>query len=127
MNVSGSAHTRPLSPDAARAREELQALLDAAAWPGDTDAVCLAVHEALMNSERHAGGATEAVARTEGTRVIVEIHDDGPGFDIDRHAREAPDPLAERGRGLWLISQLADGWQVDRRRGTTCLRLVFEP
>lgn len=127
MNASGSARSHPLPPNATDARHELQALLDEAAWPGDSEAVCLAVHEAIMNSERHAGGATEAVARTEGTTVVVEIRDRGPGFDIDRHAQEAPDPLAERGRGLWLITQLADGWRVDSQRGDTRLCLRFDP
>lgn len=122
----GSGPALSLSTNPSRARHELDALLREVAWPGDAEGAVLAVHEALMNADRHAGGATQAVARIDGSTVVVEIHDGGPGFDLDGHARHTPDPLAERGRGLWLISQIADGWQVDRSHGRTCLRLRFE-
>ncbi|MGH9278727.1 MAG: ATP-binding protein [Acidimicrobiales bacterium] len=127
MLGSGLAQSCSLPPNPSDARHELQALLSASAWPGDADAVVLAVHEAIMNSELHAGGATAATAQTDGTTVVVEVHDGGPGFDIDGHARHPPDPLAERGRGLWLISQIAHGWELERQCGRTCLRLVFQP
>jgi anti-sigma regulatory factor (Ser/Thr protein kinase) len=121
------AQTRWLSPNPTQARRELLALLRGSGWPGDVEGVCLAVHEAIMNSERHAGGATSAVARTNGQTLVVEVHDAGPGFDIDRYADRPPEPLAEQGRGLWLISQIADGWQVDRSGGKTRLQLTFVP
>ncbi len=114
-----------LSPIPARARHELHVLLRSAGWPGDCDSVVLAVHEALINSLRHAGGATSASAGVSGSAVVVEICDAGPGFDIDRHAHRPPEPLAESGRGLWLISQLAAHWEVQRHGGQICLRLEF--
>jgi anti-sigma regulatory factor (Ser/Thr protein kinase) len=89
--------------------------------------VVLAVHEALMNSQRHAGGATAAMVGLDGPAVVVEVRDEGPGFDVARHAEAAPDPMAERGRGLWLISQLANSWEVLRFDDETCLRLRFDP
>ena len=102
-------------------------MLEAAHWRGDVDSVLLAVHEALMNSHRHAGGAVSAEVCFQGQELVVEVRDRGPGFDVDRHASHPPEIMAERGRGLWLISQLADSWDVRRDRGQTCLSLRFSP
>lgn len=126
MYGSDLAHPVALSPTPARARHELQSLLKSAQWPGDVDSVVLAVHEALMNSHRHAGGATSACAGVRGSSLVVEVRDAGPGFDIERHASRQPDPLAESGRGLWLICQIAANWDVARENGETCLRLEFD-
>ena len=101
---------------------------EARSWPGDIDAILLAVHEALINSQRHAGGATSATVEVEdGTALVVEVRDEGPGFDLAEHASDPPDPLAERGRGLWLITQIAVSWDVRQQEGETCLRLHFKP
>jgi anti-sigma regulatory factor (Ser/Thr protein kinase) len=127
MNASSLAHTRTLPPFPGAARRELQDLLEDANWPGDVDSVVLAVHEALMNSQRHAGGAISACVGLDGTEVVVEVCDGGPGFDVPRHAARPPEVLAEQGRGLWLISQIADSWDVRKQRGETCLTLRFRP
>jgi len=40
------------------------------------------VQEALNNGYRHAAGANQTVTQTyEGNMIIVEVSDDGPGFD----------------------------------------------
>ncbi len=127
MNASRLEHTHTLPPAPAAARRELQSLLEGAGWPGDVDCVLLAVHEALINSHRHAGGATSAHASLDGKDLVVEVRDEGPGFDVDRHASQPPEVMAERGRGLWLISQLADSWDVRRDAGEVCLSLRFRP
>jgi anti-sigma regulatory factor (Ser/Thr protein kinase) len=128
MNPTDLVQTRALSPVPAQARRELETLLESTAWPGETDAIVLAVHEALINAQRHAGGATSAVAAVEDSHaLVVEVRDEGPGFDVGEHASEPPAPLAERGRGLWLITQIAAGWEVQRHGRETCLRLSFRP
>ncbi len=127
MNASSLDHSRSLPPVPGAARRELQSLLQDAEWPGDVDSVLLAVHEALMNSHRHGGGAVSARAGLDGRDVIVEVRDEGPGFDVGHHASHPPEVMAERGRGLWLISQIADSWDVHRDDGGTCFRLRFRP
>ena len=128
MNVIDMVQTRALSPVPAQARRELQSLLKAADWPGDVDEVVLAVHEALINAQRHAGGATSATAAVQdSSALLVEVRDEGPGFDVNEHAGQPPDPLAERGRGLWLITQIAAAWEVRRSGPETCFRLRFCP
>ena len=124
--------TRVVNPQAlschpARGRRQLRSFLRDAGWPGDVEAVVLAVHEALMNSFQHAGGCTSALAGLDDLELVVEVRDAGPGFDLDRFTGQPPSTLAERGRGLWLISRIADRYQVERRNGTTCFRLAFHP
>jgi anti-sigma regulatory factor (Ser/Thr protein kinase) len=128
MSPTDLVQTRALSPVPAQARRELEALLESTDWPGEIDGIVLAVHEALINSQRHAGGATSAVAAVQdASALVVEVRDEGPGFHVDEHVGRLPDPLAERGRGLWLITQIAAGWEVQRHGRETCLRLRFRP
>lgn len=127
MNGLDLARNTLLSPTPVEARQEIQSLLESSDWRGDVDEVVLAVHEALTNALRHGGGITSAVAALHGQELLVEVKDAGPPFDPNRHTRRPPDPLAERGRGLWLISQIAASWELHRRRGYNCLRLRFAP
>ena len=127
MPSTGLVNARALPPTPGPARRALQSLLESNHWPGDVDSVVLAVHEALMNSVRHAGGPTSAAAVMEGPVLVVEVRDRGPGFDVDDQLRHPPDPMAERGRGLWLISQIAESWEVLHGEGQTTLRLRFRP
>ena len=128
MNPTDLVQTCALSPVPSQARRELASLLESSAWSGDIDSVVLAVHEALINAHRHAGGATSATAVVQDSSVlVVEVRDRGPGFDVDEYTSQPPDPLAERGRGLWLISQIAAAWDVRHLGRETCLRLRFQP
>jgi anti-sigma regulatory factor (Ser/Thr protein kinase) len=109
-----SALTRPveLSPQPGVARRELAGLLARAHWDGDVDGVILAVHEAMVNAQRHGGGVTRATAGLDGDRVVVEVADRGDGFELPKSPALA-DVTAERGRGLFLIRRLsADAFVV---------------
>ena len=128
MNGTDLVETCALSPVAQEARHQLRSILEEKAWPGNVDGIVLAVHEALTNADLHGGGATSATAHVQDSSVlVVEVRDRGPGFDVDGHASHPPDPLAERGRGLWLITQTATEWELDTRGRETCLRLRFSP
>lgn len=76
--------------------------------------VLLAVGEAAGNASRHGRrtqGRSEIRVRCELARPDVEITiaDDGPGFDPSEVAdRGTPDPLAQGGRGLFLMRELMD-------------------
>jgi anti-sigma regulatory factor (Ser/Thr protein kinase) len=122
-----SSLTRPVQLPAqpVAARRQLARLLDDAGWDGDTDAVVLAVHEAMVNAHRHAGGVRRATAALDGRAVVVEIADGGQGFRVP-DSPKMPDIAGETGRGLYLISRLADQAEVVRSDGEVCLVLRFE-
>jgi len=114
-----------LSVQPSLARRQLSELLAETHWSGDADAVVLAAHEALVNAEHHAGGVTAATADLDGNAVVVEVCDRGRGFRLPSD-RQAPDAVSERGRGLWLMSQLATRSEVRSSGGEVCVCLRFE-
>jgi anti-sigma regulatory factor (Ser/Thr protein kinase) len=72
----------------------------------------LLVTELVANSVRHAGGTRVGLAATvAGDAVVVEVADEGPGPDV-RDGVRPPDPTAEGGRGIVLVSGLAARWGV---------------
>jgi anti-sigma regulatory factor (Ser/Thr protein kinase) len=82
--------------------------------------ILLAVGEAAGNAyrhgRRHPGGRSEIRVRCEYDRpeFIVEVADDGPGFDPSEvEGRGEPDPFAQGGRGLFLMRELMDAVSID--------------
>ena len=115
-----------LARDVSAARRDLERLLQGR-WPGDVDLALIAVHEALINADRHGAGVREAVARLDGNRVIVEVADYGGGFDHHGYVSHAPDLLAERGRGLWLVHQIASDFHIAHEPEGTRVIIEFSP
>jgi len=127
--MSATALARPvtLSQQPAIARRQLTTKLQAADWPRESvDGVLLAVHEALVNAQRHAGGVGRANAGFDGHTLVVEVWDRGDGFLIPR-SPSAPTGLAEHGRGLYLMCRLATDVVLFRRADEVCLRMKFDP
>ena len=122
-----SSLTRPveLSEQPGPARRQLARLLRDAGWDGDIDALVLAVHEAMVNAQRHAGGVTHATVTLDDRAVVVEVADRGRGFRIPG-SPDMPDAAAETGRGLYLIRRLTADAQVVRSDGEVRLVLRFE-
>jgi serine phosphatase RsbU (regulator of sigma subunit)/anti-sigma regulatory factor (Ser/Thr protein kinase) len=91
--------------------------------------VLLAVGEAAGNAYRHGQrieGRSEIRVRCEYNRPMFEVMvaDDGPGFDVQEVAgRDAPDPFAQGGRGLFLMRQLMDSVEVDPSPEGTTVRM----
>ena len=114
-----------LSRQPSAARRQLAVALADAGWDGDSDAVLLAVHEAMVNAQRHAGGVTRATATVDGETVVVEVVDCGEGFGVPE-SPPVPDAVAEQGRGLYLIRQLSTDAHVERSGDEVCFVLRFE-
>lgn len=93
----------------ADARAFVVATLTAWGLPGVVDDVRLSVSELVANALAHADGPLIGVRLiVGGGRVRLEVRDGGGGRPI----RRSPDAKATRGRGLLLVSAVADGWGV---------------
>lgn len=88
--------------------------------------MALATGEALSNAYDHANGAAGCICMVIAypDRVVIEVRDNGDGFEISPD--EEPDESEERGRGIKLMRMLADSVEVRRRRDThgTLVRLI---
>ena len=125
MPVSALARPVELSTQPSTARRELAGILADVGWDGDVDGAVLAVHEAMVNSHRHGGGLTGATVCFENDALVVQITDRGHGFEVPQ-APDLADLAAERGRGLFLIRQLASDARVVRAGPEVQLILTFE-
>jgi serine/threonine-protein kinase RsbW len=88
----------------------------------------LAVTEACTNSVRHGyqdgEGRVEILYELQPDRLVVEVADDGPGFDAsgDRPTEES---LAEGGLGIAIIKAVSDEFESGERSDGHGSRLRF--
>jgi serine/threonine-protein kinase RsbW len=88
----------------------------------------LALTEACSNSVRHAydetAGSVEILYELQSDRLIVEVCDDGSGFDETTNGDE-DDNLTEGGLGIAIIRSIADELDIERREsGGSRLRFM---
>ena len=88
----------------------------------------LAITEACSNSVRHAyaegDGAVEIRYELHDDRLVIEVADDGEGFDPGT-ASGADDDLAEGGLGIAIIRSVADELEIGTRSDGRGSRLRF--
>lgn len=88
----------------------------------------LALTEACTNSVRHAypggGGVVEIVYDLQPDRLVIEVADDGEGFDPQEHV-SAEDEIVEGGLGIAIIRAIADELEIGSRAGGQGSRLRF--
>ena len=77
----------------------------------------LALTEACSNSVRHAydggEGHVDISFELHDDRLVVEVADDGMGFEPDSAARAESDELSEGGLGISIIRSIADEVEID--------------
>ncbi|MDQ4041321.1 MAG: ATP-binding protein, partial [Actinomycetota bacterium] len=96
-------------------RGELSAFFARHAAPGsDVSGAELAVGELLANAVRHAPGPAWVHVDWTEPRPRVEVHDLGPGFQLQVALPD--DPLALGGRGLFIVSHVADDLATAAKR-----------
>jgi len=85
----------------------------------------LALTELVTNAVRAARSAVDVRCWLTDDAVMVEVTDDGRGFDpaIARDVREL-DPMAERGRGLFLVGALVDECTIESGPNGTIVRCL---
>ena len=88
----------------------------------------LAVTEACTNSVRHGyssgEGTVEIVYELQPDRLVVEVADDGPGFDAAGD-RPNDENLAEGGLGIAIIRAVSDEFEAGDRAAGRGSRLRF--
>jgi serine/threonine-protein kinase RsbW len=88
----------------------------------------LAVTEACTNSVRHGystgEGTVEIVYELQPDRLVVEVADDGPGFDAAGD-RRSDENLAEGGLGIAIIRAVSDEFEAGDRAAGRGSRLRF--
>ena len=92
----------------------------------DAEDLLLTVSELCTNAVRFGSGSPGSLlveAWAEGDAVILEVSDDGEGFEW-QPVDDVPDPGADEGRGLFLVNTLADTVDVERRDDRTVVRTV---
>ena len=70
--------------------------------------------ELVGNAYRHAYGPIDVILDVSGTVAVLHVLDSGKGFEF--RPRLPLDPMAERGRGLFLVKAFADEFSMQRRR-----------
>lgn len=106
------------------ARRDVAAWLEAQGTGGPrVPDLLLALTELATNAVRAARTAVEVRCWLAPDAVMLEVTDDGPGFDagIPRSSRDL-DPLAERGRGLFLVAALVDECTIESGPNGTIVR-----
>ena len=89
----------------------------------------LAVTEACSNSIRHGygngdDGVVEVVYQLEPDRLVIEVADDGPGFEAAPDSSVEED-IAEGGLGIAIIKAVSDEFEAGQRRSGTGSKLRF--
>jgi serine/threonine-protein kinase RsbW len=117
---------QPLTATSVRLARELigEALDELGVGPACRGDIQIAVGEACTNAVVHGRGGTcyRVAIWVDGLDCLVEIADDGGGFELHEPPKR-PDPRAEHGYGLFLITTAVDDWRITRRqpRGTRVL------
>ncbi|WP_051249554.1 ATP-binding protein [Maridesulfovibrio zosterae] len=74
--------------------------------------VDLAVSEAVSNAIRHAENSKESsvvlTLVSDGKKLIIEVEDNGPGFDFKNVSKPDLEKAHEGGYGLYLIKHVMD-------------------
>jgi serine/threonine-protein kinase RsbW len=92
---------------------------------GPCQTAALLVSELATNAVRHAGGrefVVEVQEYPQEGRLWVGVTDTDAGLPVLR----TPDVTAENGRGVQLVSTLADRWGARRRRNAPDKTVWFE-
>lgn len=90
----------------------------------------LALTEAVSNSVRHAYGTpgegqVDIRYELRSDRIVVEVVDDGAGFDPEEAPAFDGDELSEGGLGIAIIRTIADDIEIESRPGVQGSRLRF--
>ncbi len=107
-----------------QARRFARTTLQQWCWPGPADDVLTCLSELATNALKHAdpggGGFLLHLVLVDGI-IRLEVHDHSRRQPAVQH----PDDTSTTGRGLLIVSQLADDWGVDNLPGDAGNKVVW--
>lgn len=92
----------------------------------DAEDIALVVQEACKNVIQHAhppDGNIHVECLVSDGRILIEVSDNGIGFDVGRLEHEPPSPMAIHGRGIKLMKGLMDDFSITSGREGTTVRM----
>lgn len=101
-------------------RGELRNVLNRFQDGARADDVLVVTSELVANSIEHGGGRAQVHVEGHGGAIRVEVSDANPGMS-------SGDPRPERGRGLRIVTALADEWGWSPTDSGKTIWAVFRP
>ncbi|MFF4035145.1 ATP-binding protein [Streptomyces sviceus] len=127
VKAMGWAHSFPMSEGVRVGREWTRRRLESLPWtaaePDTVDAVVLAVSELITNAHVHAHSDAHLVLTWDGDCLQVSVHDEDPSLPRQRE----PEQGAVSGRGVAIVSKLADEWGTRCQRHGKTVTACFRP
>ncbi|MCX5409590.1 ATP-binding protein [Streptomyces sp. NBC_00335] len=129
VKAVGWARSFPVSQGVRAAREWTAGHLASLPWSdsaADTGySVLVCVSELVTNAHLHAVGTAHLVLTWDGSCLHVSVADADPR--LPRHRKPAADPDATSGRGLGIVTALADSLDVHACHGGKAITACFRP
>ncbi|MFE0602413.1 ATP-binding protein [Streptomyces sp. NPDC058880] len=129
VKAVGWARSFPMSHGVRAARQWTAAHLASLPWnaaAADTvHSVLLCVSELVTNAHLHAAGTAHLVLTWDGICLHVSVADADPR--LPRADRTGPDATATSGRGLGIVTALADALDVHSCHGGKAVTACFRP
>lgn len=96
----------------------------------DVEDIKVAVGEACNNAVLHGKSHEEVFEiqfEVQENRIVIEVRDNGNGFDLDEYQAPEPGELRENGLGIFIMKTLMDEVEfIPVQNNGTTIRLVKE-
>ncbi|WSZ38049.1 ATP-binding protein [Streptomyces sp. NBC_00190] len=131
VKAVGWASSFPVSKGVRAARQWTSGHLASLPWnnsAADTvHSVLLSVSELVTNAHLHAAGTAHLVLTWDGCCLHVSVADSDPRLPEPREADAQRDAGATSGRGLGIVTTLADSWDIHAFHGGKAITACFRP
>ncbi|WP_371667544.1 ATP-binding protein [Streptomyces sp. NBC_00289] len=127
VKAMGWAHSFPVSGGVRAGREWVRGHVESLPWtaeePETVESIVLAVSELLTNAHVHANSDAHLILTWDGDCLHVSVHDEDPTLP----RRREPGEGEVSGRGVSIVSALADTWGMKCGRHGKTVTACFRP
>ncbi|MFC6131489.1 MULTISPECIES: ATP-binding protein [Streptomyces] len=131
VKAVGWARSFPVSRGVRAARQWTAEHLASLPWDDSaTDtahSVLVSVSELVTNAHLHAAGTAHLVLTWDGSCLHVSVADSDPRLPEPREPDADADTGATSGRGLGIVTVLADSWDIHACHGGKAITACFRP